>query len=107
MASRGQMTTVATERLVCIRPDGKRVDVRLEIGRPYDTGHGDWACPVRLEGLRNQLADIHGVSSLQALCLAASLLRSLLMTFIEDGGQVLHDDGSAFNVDSTFSSISS
>jgi hypothetical protein len=29
------------------------------------------------------------------------------MTFIEDGGRVLHDDGSEFNVDSTFSSISS
>jgi len=98
--------TVASSRFWCIRPNGDRVLVTAEIGRPYDTGAGDWACPVSLRGLYDRLADIYGVDSLQALCLAASLVRKLLTSFVDDGGRVLHpEDESEVDFNATFSGI--
>jgi hypothetical protein len=98
--------TVALSRFWCIRPNGDRVLVIAEIGRPYDTGAGDWACPVSLRRLYDRLTDIRGVDSLQALCLAASLLRNLLTSFVDDGGRVLHpEDESEVDINATFSGV--
>ena len=98
--------TVASSKLVCVRANGDRANVIAEIGRPYDTGAGDWACPVGLRGLYDRLADIHGLDSLQALCLAASLLRKLLTSFVDEGGRVLdREDGRDLNIDAMFSEI--
>ncbi|MGD0948829.1 MAG: hypothetical protein ABSA52_15565 [Candidatus Binatia bacterium] len=97
---------MASGRFWCIRPNGDRVLVTAEIGRLYDSGAGDWACPVTLRGLYDRLTDIHGVDSLQALCLAASLVRKLLTSFVDDGGRVLHpEDESEVDFNATFSGI--
>lgn len=98
--------SIASTRILCIRPNGERLEVCAEIGRPYDRGDGAWACPVGLKPLYD-LADIEGVDSLQALCLGASLIRKLLNHFVEDGGRILHVDNPdhAFDVDATFSLV--
>ena len=97
---------IATSHFLCVRPNGERLDVAAQLGRPYQTAAGDWACPVSLHPLQSRLVDIHGANSLQALCLAASLLRSLLRHFTEEGGAILHPrEESAVELDAIFSEI--
>src|SRR5262245_9666671 len=83
-----EMTT-GTTRLLCIRPDGERIEVTVAIGHPYPTISGDWACPVEIDGLHGRLADMHGIDSLQALCLAIRLAGRLLHAFEASGGRIL------------------
>lgn len=63
--------------------------MRVALGRPYQAPTGEWLCRVRLKGLHERLTDIAGDDSLQALCMAASLVRSLLESVVEEGGPVL------------------
>ena len=83
---------VADRTLVCIKPDGQRVSVTLQIGKPYRASDVDWACPVALEGLQPKLPDMHGVDSFQALMLAQKLLLQLMSGVIEDGGSFRDDE---------------
>ena len=84
---------IAEQTLVAVRRSGGRFRVVAAIGAPRQVGDEEWACPVSLSGLHERLHDVHGASSLQALCLAASVLRRLLTDFIEDGGQLFLEDG--------------
>ena len=99
--------SIASTRILCVRPSGERLEVRAEIGRPYSAGDGAWACPVGLHPLFSKLGDIQGVDSLQALCLGASLIRKLLGHFVEDGGKILYPDDPDhdFDLEATFSLI--
>ena len=100
--------TIAEETLVALRSSGERVRVTASLGSPYEVHPGEWACPVSLSGLYPQLPDVHGGSSLQALCLAASLLRQLLTNFVEGGGRLLHEDGAEpFSIASCFARVGS
>ena len=90
------METVASTRFNGVRPNGERVVIQLEIGKPYLRGkHGpdDWACPISLTPLYRNLADSASNDPVQALCLAISLALQLLDGFREDGGRLEHDDG--------------
>ena len=94
---------IVEEHLIAVRLSGERVEVRAGIGRPYPAGADEWACPVSLAGLRDGLHDVHGGSSLQSMCLALSLLRTLLTSFVEDGGRLYHRDGrSPFDIAACF-----
>jgi hypothetical protein len=44
---------------------------------------------VALHGLHSKLRDQHGANSFQALMLAQNLAQMLLVSFVEDGGQLL------------------
>jgi hypothetical protein len=97
---------IAEEKLIAVHRSGQRVEVTARVGRPYPVGRDEWACPVSLAGLRERLHDVHGASSLQALCLAVSLVRQLLTYFVQDGGQLRHHDSDhAFEIAATFSRI--
>jgi hypothetical protein len=99
---------VAEEQLLAVRPTGERLNVVAAVGRPFQVGPEEWACPASLTGLYDHLHDAHGGSSLQALCLAASLLRQLLTNFVQDGGRLLHPGtDEEFNLQSCFSGIGS
>ena len=99
---------IAEERLMAVRPSGERFEVVAAIGLPYQIGPQEWACPVSLAGLHARLHDVHGGSSLQALCLAASLLRQLLTSFVDDGGRLLGSNGTdTFHIASCFSGVGS
>jgi hypothetical protein len=69
--------------------NGSRSQVRLRIGRPCLVRDGEWACPVELRGFERRLPDAVGADSLQSLCLARSLLRDRLSTFMRSGGTVI------------------
>ena len=99
---------VATTSLECVNSAGERLQVLVEIGRPYRAPEGEWACPVAMRGLHNSLPDVRGEDSLQALCLAASLVRMLLTGFIDDGGKILlPNSDSEYDLDATFSKVGS
>ncbi len=68
------------------------IDIFLRLGRPYQCGEAEWACPVALEGLYTSLRDQHGDDSWQALVLAQGLLLQLLTHFVEHGGQLANAD---------------
>jgi hypothetical protein len=97
---------IAEEAIVCVRASGERLKAVASVGRPYQVGPEEWACSVSLTELYARMPDIHGTSSLQALCLAANLLRQLLTYFAEGGGQLYYSDGQTpFDLDATFSKI--
>ena len=97
---------IAIERIDGMLPTGERVDILAGIGAPYEVGPQEWACSVCLDGLHKRLGDIHGASSLQAFCLAASLLRRLLMHFVEEGGTLkCPGTGNPFDIEATFSGV--
>jgi hypothetical protein len=99
---------VATTTLDCVDPHGEHNQVIIEIGRPYRAPAGEWACPVAMRGLYNRLPDVHGEDSLQALCLAASLVRMLLSGFVEKGGEIFFlNSDSKYDLDAIFSQIGS
>lgn len=83
---------MVNQDVICVKPDGSEHLVRLRVGCPYQTASGQWACPVDTGGLYNHLPDIVGVDSLQALCLALSLIRKLLEHFLDAGGTILDTD---------------
>src|SRR5258706_17450 len=76
---------IAERHVICERAGGGRVRVTLRIGKPYRASDVDWACPVEAEGLFENLADIHGIDSFQALVLAQGLLRNLMHGEVADG----------------------
>src|SRR5689334_25352694 len=97
---------IAEERLRAMRASGEFFEVRVRLGQPYAVASDEWACTVAVEGLHGKLHDIHGTSSLQALCLAASLARQLLTQFVEDGGALYSDrDSVEFNIPTCFSCV--
>jgi len=76
-------------------PGGESRRVGVRVGKPYAVSALEWACPVELKGLESRYPDIRGNDSLQALCLALSLVRMRLQDIVEEGGKVLNvGDGS-------------
>lgn len=92
---------LATVELFGESKDRGRFPIRVQIGRPYLSGTDPdtWACPVVIDPLYTHLRDIVGADSFQALCLASHTAISLLSGFVQSGGQLTHDDGTAFSLD--------
>jgi hypothetical protein len=90
----------------CVGPNGERYRIVVELGRPYRASSGEWACPVKIRGLYDRLPDVRGEDALQALCLAASLARSLLEGYVETGGRLVHPEtNSDYGLKNTFSRV--
>lgn len=93
--------------LVVLESDIER-SALAAVGRPYQAATGEWRCAVELSGLHERLADMAGQDSLQALCMAASMLRNLLEAVREKGGDVLHpSDRSECQLDAIFGRLGS
>jgi hypothetical protein len=89
--------------LLLVNSDHTERALTVRIGRPYELGDHEWACPVETDGLHGRHPDIHGTDSLQSLCLAASLVRRLLQDFVARGGKVLHpEDRTVVNLSTVF-----
>jgi hypothetical protein len=84
---------IATQELVAFHPERGEFAVSVRIGQPYCISEHEWACPVALSGLHSSLRDQHGVDSFQALMLAQNLARTLLTSFVEEGGRLLDAPG--------------
>lgn len=97
---------IAERTIYAVDKDSRGFEIRLMIGRPYRTESENetWACPVAAVGLPNQLPDMYGFNSWQALMHARLALRSILASFIDDGGRLyLEKDGKEQNVEDIFS----
>ena len=92
-----------TELFVTV--DGRERPVTAAIGTPYKAATGEWRCAVSLAGLHHDLADVAGEDALQALCLAASLMRTLLEDVRAGGGKVLDTDRCEYSLEATFGRI--
>ena len=73
--------------------DGRSFEICLGVGKPYQVSADEWACAVQVGGLHNQLSDMHGIDSWQALQLACQLAAQLLGSFVEDGGRLFWEEG--------------
>jgi uncharacterized protein DUF6968 len=84
--------TVGSTDFVFLFLDGSKKPVQLRVGKPYKIADGDWACPCELVGFERRHPDMRGADSMQALCLAISLLRRRLEDFVDKGGKILDAD---------------
>jgi hypothetical protein len=82
--------------------DGKVFALEVAIGVPFLSERSEaWACTLTLSPLLSKPVDICGEDSLQALCLALRMARSMLDDFSEKGGRLLAD-GEPFPIDAYF-----
>lgn len=84
---------IAERKLHAVATDGSGFEISLGIGKPYPISADEWACAVRVQGLHDQLSDMHGIDSWQALQLACQLAAQLLESFVENGGRLFWEEG--------------
>ena len=89
---------IASESIIAKRANEESFELKIEIGTPYQVGTDpeEWACPVAVRPLYENLHDAHGGNSFQSLCLAASLTLDLLQGFLEKGGSLTYSTGDDF-----------
>lgn len=96
------MRTYIAERTLHVKnADGEMKEVNLRIGQPYQK-EGFWACPLQLIGLFEDLPDVQGEDSFQALMLAQNLARTLLNALVEKGWSVYSYADKEVEVDTLF-----
>lgn len=93
---------IAERRLHLKNEDGEVKQVDLRIGQPYQKEDNSWACPIQLKGLFEELSDVGGDDSFQALMLAQNLARTLLNAFAEKGWSVYSHADREVDVDTLF-----
>ena len=77
------------ERVFEMVEEGRRMELRLRLGIPKDTGKQDFTCPVQISGLESdRVFEIVGEDSLQALQLALKFAGTLLQAKREQGTQI-------------------
>jgi hypothetical protein len=96
---------LAERKILGKRSNAEKFPITIRIGEPYEHNMGSWACPTALDGLHSKLADIHGVDSFQALMLGISLIKNLLVSFEEEGGELWTlDESERISVEDIFTS---
>jgi hypothetical protein len=87
---------VARLDVIGIRPDGERLALRAEIGRPREERDARWACSIAIAPLQSKLDDVRGTDSFHAVWLACALVLQLLGNLRAEGWQLENADGSEF-----------
>jgi hypothetical protein len=90
---------IARERVFGTRSAGARFAIEVHVSRPFQVegiAAEEWVCPLTLSPLFEDVREVHGSSSLQALCLALSLAVDSLEQFKADGGSLTYEDGSEY-----------
>ncbi|HEU5176337.1 MAG TPA: hypothetical protein VFU24_02700 [Burkholderiales bacterium] len=90
---------VAKLEVIGVRPDGERLPLRVEIGRPHEERDGRWACEIAVAPLNAKLDAVRGADSFHAVWLACSLALKLLENLTAEGWALENRDGSAFPLD--------
>lgn len=81
---------IASKELLWLKADGSEIKLIARVGVPYEAECGQFRCPVELAGLDGRYPDIAGGSSMQAICLATSLLATRLRHLLEDGERLVY-----------------
>ena len=87
---------VAKLEVTGVRPDGERLQLRAEIGRPREDRDGRWACAIAIAPLKQKIDDVRGADSFHAVWLACALVLKLLGNLEAEGWRLENEDGSAF-----------
>jgi hypothetical protein len=91
------------ERILYLKnTDEELKEVHVGIGQPYQKEEGSWACPIQLKGLFEDLSDVNGEDSFQALMLAQNLIKTLLNALVEKGWTVYSYAEKEVDVDTLF-----
>ena len=83
---------VGSADLILAASDGTRTPITIRVGCPYQVDALEWACPVEAHGLEPRFPDMHGTTSLQALCLAVAVVRERIRDVRTKGGKFLDPD---------------
>ena len=87
---------VAKLEVVGIRPEGERLALTAQIGRPREERDGRWACSIAIAPLKSKIDDVRGTDSFHAVWLACALVLKLLGNLKADGWRLERADGSEF-----------
>ena len=87
---------VAKLEVISVRPEGERLALRAEIGRPREERDGHWACSIAIAPLQSTLDDVRGTDSFHAIWLACALVLKLLGNLKDEGWRLENADGSEF-----------
>lgn len=87
---------VAKLEVIGVRPEGERLALRAEIGRPREERDGHWACSIAIAPLQSTLDDVRGTDSFHAIWLACALVLKLLGNLKDEGWRLENADGSEF-----------
>jgi hypothetical protein len=87
---------VAKLEVIGVRPEGERVELRAEIGRPREERDGRWACAIAIAPLKAKIDDVRGTDSFHAVWLACALVLTLLGNLKAEGWRLENEDGSEF-----------
>jgi len=98
---------VAKLEVIGVRPEGERIELRAEIGRPREERDGRWACAIEIAPLKARLDDVRGADSFHAVWLACALVLQLLGNLKAEGWRLENPDGSEFPLDSYKSGLAS
>ena len=88
---------VATLELLGTSVEGESFAVQVAVGVPaLSEAPSCFACEVEVKPITGRAHLIYGEGPLQALCLGSQHAMQVLATFLEHGGKLTHNDGSAF-----------
>jgi hypothetical protein len=87
---------VAKLAVTGVRPDGERIPLLAQIGRPQEARDGYWACAIEIAPLKGQLDEVRGTDSFHAVWLACVLVLKLLANLKDEGWRLENADGSEF-----------
>jgi hypothetical protein len=87
---------VAKLEVIGVRPDGERLELKAEIGRPREERDKRWACPIEIAPLKGKIEQVRGADSFHAVWLACALVLQLLANLQAEGWHLENDDGSEF-----------
>jgi hypothetical protein len=93
---------IASSDLLCVRPDGSELHTVARLASPRRRADGLWVSAFAIDDI-HEAQEMAGEDSLQALCMATSMIRALLERFVAQGGRVLSpEDRSDFPIHATF-----
>jgi hypothetical protein len=87
---------MAKLEVIGVRPDGERLELKAQIGRPREERDGRWACAIEVAPLKQQPDDVRGADSFHATWLACALVLKLLENLQAEGWRLENRDGSEF-----------
>jgi hypothetical protein len=87
---------VAKLEVIGVRPDGERLTLTAQIGRPREERDGRWACAIAVAPLKQKVGDVRGTDSFHAVWLACVLVLKLLDNLKAEDWRLENADGSEF-----------
>lgn len=86
------ISVIAWEKIVLIRPNGKVQPLTLGLGKPFFESEDVWRCRAKMDGLNDTDPLIAGSDSWSALFFAIKFLKSRIQKEVNAGATLLRGD---------------